>query len=122
MKYSNNYILYPVNKALERAIANSLGMLSEELVEAAAPDSSVTVADIFLHARGNYEQHSFSTNILEPLRDALDAALTDANRDQSPLAWADTQNRLGNILAALGQQQHDAALFDIENHSPSIMY
>jgi len=112
MKYSNNYILYPANRALERAIAGSLGLLSEELVEAATPDSSVTVADVFLHTRGNYEQRSFSSNILESLRDALEASLTEEYHNQEPLAWAEAQNRLGNVLAALGQQQRDADSFE----------
>ena len=112
MKYSNNYIIYPGSRILERAIAGSLGMLSEDLVEAATPDSSVTVADVFLHTRGNYEQRSFSTNILEPLREAIEAAFTDEYRTQEPSAWAGTQNRLGNILAALGQQQRDAESFE----------
>ncbi len=112
MKYSNNYILYPVNRVLERAIAASLGLLSEEFVEAASPDSSVTVADVFLHARGNYEQRSFSSNILEPLREALEALLTDEYREQEPSAWAETQNRLGNIIAALAQQQRDVELYE----------
>lgn len=112
MNYSNNYILYPVNRALERAIANSLGLLSEEAAEAAAPDSTVTVADNFLNTRGNYEQHRFSSSILQPVREALEAILTDEYHDHEPLAWAETQNRLGNILAALGQQQSDAELFE----------
>ncbi len=112
MKYSNNYILYPVNRILERAIAASLGLLSEELVEASSPDSSVTVADIFLHTRGNYEQRSFSSNILEPLREALEALLTDEYRQQEPSAWAETQDRLGNIIAALAQQQRDVELYE----------
>ena len=90
MKYSNQYILYPDNRALERAIASSLGMLSEELVEASAPDSSVTVADNFLHTRGNYEQRSFSTNIFESLREMLENSLTDEYREQEPMAWAET--------------------------------
>ena len=79
MKFSNNTIIYPVNRVLERAIAGSLGVLSEEMVEAAAPDTQVTVADNFLFTRGNYEQHSFNSNILEPLREALEATLTDAS-------------------------------------------
>ena len=112
MKYSNNYILYPANRALESAIANSLGLLSEEAAEAAAPDTSVTVADNFLNTRGNFEQHRFSSSILEPVREALEALLTDDYRDKEPLAWAETQNNLGNILAALGQQQSDAELFE----------
>ena len=30
MNFSTNYIIFPPNKALERAIANSIGMLSAE--------------------------------------------------------------------------------------------
>ncbi len=112
MNYSKTYIFYPDNRALERAIANSTGMLGEELAEAATPDSKVTVADNFLYTRGNYEQHRFSSNILESAREALEVSLTDEYRGQEPLAWAETQNSLGNILAALGQQQSDVELFE----------
>jgi len=116
MKFSTNYLLYPRNKALERALANSLGRLGEEWVEAATPDTKVTVSDNFLYTRGNFEQHRFSSNILERVREALEGSLTDPppniSRDQEPLAWAETQNYLGNILAALGQQRRDAELFE----------
>lgn len=112
MKFSTNYILYPGNKALERAIANSLGLLSEELVEAATPDRKVTVADNFLFTRGNYEQHQFSASIFENLRDALESLLAENYRSQEPLAWAEKQNHLGNILAALGQQRRDVESFE----------
>jgi tetratricopeptide (TPR) repeat protein len=116
MKFSNIYTLYPYNRALERAIANSIGMLSEDLAEAATLDSKVTVADNFLHTRGNFEQHRFNSNILDSVRQALEASLTGASlagksQDQAPLAWAETQNRLGNIIAALAQQQSDAELY-----------
>ena len=111
MNYSKPYILYPVNRALERAIANSLALLDEDALELATPDRSAPVADNFLFTRGNYEQHTFSANIFEVLRDALELSLTDDLRAQDPLAWVDTQNRLGNILGALGQQQHDAGIF-----------
>jgi len=111
MNYTNPYLLYPVNLALEKAIAGSLGLLDEETLKLATPDRSVPVADNFLYTRGNFEQHSFSANVFEPLSAALEAVVTETLREQEPLTWADTQNRLGNILAALGQQQHDAALF-----------
>jgi tetratricopeptide (TPR) repeat protein len=111
MNYSRPYILYPVNHALERAIASSLGLLDEEVLELATPDRSVPVADNFLYTRGNFEQHSFSANVFESLRDALDASLTDELRTKEPLAWAETQNRLGNILGAIGQQLHDPETF-----------
>ena len=112
MNFSTNYLLYPDNRALERAIAHSIDMLGAESVNAATPDNQVTVADNFLHTRGNFEQHRFSSNILESAREALQASLTDGNRDQEPFAWAQTQNSLGNILAALGQQQRDVELYE----------
>jgi len=112
MKYSDNSLFYPDNRALERAIVNSLSLLSEEVAALAVPDTSTTVADNFTHTRGNFEQQHFSTNILEPLREALEGLLTAEYREQEPLAWAETQNRLGNILGALAQQQHDAALYE----------
>ena len=111
MNYSKPYILYPVNYVLERAIASSLGLLDEATQELATPDRSVPVADNFLYTRGNFEQHRFSANIFEPLRDALEASLTDDFRQQDAHAWAETQNRLGNIFAAIGQLQHDPVIF-----------
>jgi tetratricopeptide (TPR) repeat protein len=117
MNFSTTYLIYPPNKALERAITNSIGLLSAELAAAAAPDTQVAVADNFRYTRGNYEQHRFSSRIFESLRDALEASLTDSStynvrRDQQPLAWAETQKNLGNILAALGQQRRDAKSFE----------
>lgn len=122
MKFSTIYIIYPVNRPLERAIANSIGMLSAEVAAAAVPDTKVAVADNFLYTRGNYEQHRFSSKVFESLREALEIALADTtvtgnhaqkiSRDQEPLAWAETQNNLGNVLAALGQLRRDAELFE----------
>ncbi|MCW8920028.1 MAG: tetratricopeptide repeat protein [Sedimenticola sp.] len=112
MKLSNTYIFYPVNKALELAIANSIGRLGGELTKNAAPDTGVTTGDNFLYTRGNYEQRRFSSNILGSMREALEATLTDEYHNQDPLAWAETQNSLGNILAAQGQQQRDVELFE----------
>lgn len=112
MNLSYTYLLYPENKALERAIASSIGLLSDELADAATPDTKVTAADNFLYTRGNYEQHRFSSNILDSAREALEELLTDAYRHQEPSAWAETQNDLGNILAAQGQQQRDVELFE----------
>ncbi len=98
MKFSNIYLIYPENRILERAIGNSIGMLSEELAAAAIPDRRVTAADNFLYTRGNFEQHRFSTKIFEPLREALEASPSAGN--------------LGNVLAALGQQRRDAELYE----------
>ena len=112
MKFSNTYIIYPDNKVLELAIANTLGMLGDELAEVATPDTRVAVADNFLYTRGNFEQHRFSSRILDSAREALEASLTDKYRDQQPLAWAETQNILGNILAAKAQQLRDDELFE----------
>ena len=112
MKFSKTYILYPDNRVLERAIASSLGMLGEELAEAATPDTKVTAADIFRYTRGNYEQRSFSSNILDSVREALEASLTDEYRAKDPTGWAAAENALGNILAALGQQLRNVELYE----------
>src|SRR5512139_1106882 len=107
MNFSTAYLIYPPNRALERSIADSLGLLSAELAAAAAPDTQVAMADNFRYTRGNYEQHRYSTRIYESLREALELSLTGQNHEQQPLAWAETQNNLGNILAAQGQQRRD---------------
>ena len=126
MKYSKPYILYPVNRALERAIAGSLGLLDEEMLKLATPDRSVPVADNFLYTRGNFEQHSFSANVFESLRAAIEATLTDELRSKEPLTWAEMQNRLGNILGAIGQKQRVAVhhnvfgLPDVEMTDPKL--
>lgn len=122
MNFSTTYIIFPPNKALERAIADSIGMLSAEAAATAAPDTKVAVADNFRYARGNYEQHRFSARIYESLRETLEASLADTadtgglaakiSRALEPLVWAEAQNNLGNILAALGQQRRDATLFE----------
>jgi len=112
MKFSNVYMLYPNNKALERAITHSMGILGENWAEAATRNNKVTEADNFLYTRGNFEQHRFSAQILERARAALEGSLTGEYRIQEPLAWAQTQNSLGNILAAQGQLQRDVGLFE----------
>jgi len=116
MKFSNNYIFYPDNKALEKAIEHYKSLISAktsgDVTVSVSTDSSVTVVDNFLYTRGNYEQHRYSANVFANAVKVFEAALTDEIRKQSPLDWATTQNSLGNILAALGQQQSDVDLFN----------
>lgn len=109
MKYSSNYIFYPVNRALENAICDSRDLLTAEQSEAIFPDRSVAAADNFMLTRGNFEQLRFSSAVFEDMSKALDATLTDELRAKEPLDWAETQNRLGNILGGLGQVQGDTA-------------
>jgi tetratricopeptide (TPR) repeat protein len=112
MNYSQIYLLYPYNKALERSIAYAVAMLSEDLADMAMPDTKVAVADNFLHTRGNYEQNRFNSQILESAREALEVSLTDDYRKQEPYAWAEAQNSLGNIYAAMGQQLRNVELYE----------
>lgn len=109
MKYSNIYILYPVNRTLERAIADSLHLLSDDAAAAAMPDTQVTVADKFLYTRGNYELHHFSGNILESAQAAFENALAKENDD---LARVAILNNLGNVVAALAQNRRDTDLYN----------
>ncbi|MCW8986767.1 MAG: tetratricopeptide repeat protein [Gammaproteobacteria bacterium] len=112
MKFSDNYILYPMNRVLERAISDSRDLLSAEQSRALFPDRTVTVADNFLHSRGNFEQQTFSSNIFEHMVEALEAELTDELRQKLPLDWAALQNRRGNILAAQAQQQQNSYFYE----------
>ena len=111
MKYSSNNLLFPVNRALENAILESRDLLTPEQSESLFPDRSATVADNFLFTRGNFEQHSFSSAIFENLREALETSLIEQLRANEPLVWAETQNKLGNILGALAQLQGDAGQY-----------
>lgn len=112
MKFSNNYIFYPVNIDLVKAIDHYKSLLGDQNTLDDAPDNSVAVPDNFIHTRGNFEQHRFSTIILEPAREAFESVLTDISRKKLPFEWAAIQNSLGNILAALGQQRMDTTLFE----------
>jgi len=108
MKYSNNYLLYPINQALERALADSLRLLSDEAAAAAMPDTQITVADKFLYTRGSYELHHFSSNVLESAQAAFESALAT---ESDALIRATLLNNLGNVLAALAQNRRDGGLY-----------
>lgn len=112
MKFSTNYIFYPDNKALEKAIDHYKNLVCDDESRCVSADNKVTVPDNFIYTRGNFEQHRYSANAFTHARDILEAALTEEIREQSPLTWAATQNSLGNILSALGQQQRNADFFN----------
>lgn len=112
MKFSNNYIIYPGNKALEQAVTHYKSLISDQPSEGDTPDNNDTVQDNFMHTRGNFEQHRYNANILETARKVLETTLTEQLRKQTPLDWAAVQNSLGNILAAIGQQLRDFELFE----------
>lgn len=111
MNSSTNYIFYPDNKALEKAVEHYKSLVSDDIAENASADNRGAVTDNFIYTRGNFEQHRYSANVFESAREALQALLTDELREQSPLDWAETHNSLGNILAALGQSLRDADLY-----------
>jgi tetratricopeptide (TPR) repeat protein len=111
MKYSNNYVFYPDNKNLEKALEYFVGKLVDPDPEHIWPDTKVTEPDNFVHTRGNFEQHRYRATLLDPAREAFERELTDTYRQTSPLGWSQTQNHLGNILAAQGQQFRDEALY-----------
>ncbi|RLD04189.1 MAG: hypothetical protein DRI65_11180, partial [Chloroflexota bacterium] len=112
MKFSNNYIFYPDNLELVKAIDHFYGLRDDQTVINGASDSSVTVRDNFLHTRGNYEHHRYSTAVLNSARELFESTLTELSRAESPLEWAAIQNSLGNILSALAQQIMDVELYE----------
>ncbi|HEC19714.1 MAG TPA: tetratricopeptide repeat protein [Gammaproteobacteria bacterium] len=111
MKFSTIYRIYPGNKFLEHAIAETIELFGEEVLGSAAPDNQITVSDNFLFMRGNFEQHLFSANVIAPACEMLEAWLGEQDCNQNSLVWARAKNNLGNLLASLGQQQRDVAIF-----------
>jgi tetratricopeptide (TPR) repeat protein len=114
MKFSNNTLFYPDNKALEQAMAHYKSLVSDEVNTSA--DNTAAVTDNFIYTRGNFEQHRYSTNVLESAKEIFEAALTkempESESDRSLLEQAAaTQNSLGNILSALGQRTRDVDSF-----------
>lgn len=115
MKRSNNTIIFPDNKALEKAIEHYKSLVSDDEAKSASTDNKVTVSDNFIYTRGNFEQHRYSANVFVKVREFFEAPLTEDHQqhcEQSSLDWAAAQNSLGNILSALGQQQKNADLFN----------
>lgn len=109
MKFSNNTIFYPDNKALEKAIEHYKNLASDGEAKSASIDNKVTVPDNFIYTRGNFEQHRYSANVFANAREMFEGKLAESG--QAILGKAAIQNSLGNILAALGQQQRNADLF-----------
>ena len=111
MKFSSNIILYPVSRPLEHAVEHYQGLLTDQIIEDTAPDARAVEPDNFIHTRGNFECPRYTGKLFEDAREKLETALTEASPEQAPLDWAALQNSLGNILAALGQQQNNDDLY-----------
>ncbi|MHB8623633.1 MAG: hypothetical protein ACYDBA_09735 [Sulfuricaulis sp.] len=111
MKYSNNYVFYPDNKQLEKALQHFVGKLVDPDPKYIRPDTQVTEPDNFIHTRGNFEQQLYRATLLDSAREVFEQELTEDYRQQAPLEWAQTQNHLGNVLAAQAQQLRDEILY-----------
>ncbi len=116
MNFSTNYIFYPDNKALEKAVEHYKSLVSDDVALYANADNRGAVTDNFIYTRGNFEQHRYSANVFESARDALQALLTDelnqSESEQARLERAEVHNSLGNILAAQGQNLRDVDLYN----------
>lgn len=112
MKFSNNYVLYPSNKALIEAIEHYISLSHGLAAEEDIANTGAAVRDNFIYTRGNYEQLRYNSSILESARETLEKILNSTSLKDSPLDRVALQNSLGNILAALAQRSEDADLFE----------
>ena len=115
MKFSNNYIFYPDNTELVKAIDHFKSLLNDKALINDTSDSSVAIRDNFLHTRGNFEHHRYTTTMLNSARELFESKLIERFREQSPLEWAAIQNSLGNVLSALAQQ-----IMDVDSYQQAI--
>ncbi len=120
MKHSNNYIFYPDNKALEKAVEHYKSIVSDNVsdnnsaeIANVGADNRGAVTDNFIYTRGNFEQHRYSANVFDNARETFGDVLTEELREKTPIDWALTHNSLGNILAALGQNLKDVDLYNL---------
>jgi len=116
MNFSNNYIFYPDNKALEKAVEHYQSLVADKVsgdAEGVDADNRGAVTDNFIYTRGNFEQHRYSANVFGSARETLESLLTDELREKSQLDWAEAHNSLGNILAALAQNLRDVDLYTL---------
>jgi len=111
MKYSTNYIFYPDNRALEKAVEHYKILVSDDVAVSVGADNRGTVMDNFIYTRGNFEQHRYSANVFEIARETFETWLTDKLQNEAPSEWAEVHNSLGNILAALGRILRDVDLY-----------
>jgi tetratricopeptide (TPR) repeat protein len=107
MKSSNNTTFYPDNKALEKAVEHYKSLVFGEEAKSVGADNRGAVADNFIYTRGNFEQHRYNANVFANARETFEAKLAESELSDR----AAIQNSLGNILAALGQQQKNADLY-----------
>ena len=120
MKFSTNYIFYPDNRALEKAVEHFKNLASDDIAEGASADNRGTAMDNFIYTRGNFEQHRYSANIFETARETFEALLTelrDSDSEQARLEKAEAHSSLGNILGAMGQSLKDAELYKLSIES-----
>ena len=113
MKFSNSYIFYPENKALDKAVEHCHSMLSAEAKvedKAMSPGNSSDI--LRKNTLGQFEPQKYDSQFLETVQEALENALTEDYRRQTPLEWATTQDHLGIVLATLGQSRGDVGLLE----------
>jgi len=117
MKFSNSYIFYPDNKALDKAVEHFHSMLSndtqvEGCVEGKtrAPGNSSDI--LRKNTLGQFQPQTYGLQFLETVQEAFENALTEEYRQQTPLDWAATQVHLGIVLATIGQSRSDSGLLE----------
>ncbi len=117
MKFSNSYLLFPDNKALEKAVEHYRCMLPGDAVVNDDFDGKARCQGDSSHilrknTLGHFESHRYDSQTLETMHDAFANALTGDYRRQAPLDWATTQHHLGIVLATIAQSLDDTGLLE----------
>lgn len=107
MKFSDNYIFYPVNPGLVKAINHYKRLSGDIPVAGILPDTNITEQDNFLYTRGNFEQHHLAGNNLDLAVEYFEQCLQTMPADADAEDRAQVQNSLGCLLGAVGQQRMD---------------
>ncbi len=112
MKYSNNYLIYPDNKALEQALEHYKCFLTDAENDVDAPVAKLAELDVFINTRSHYEQHRYSASVYENAKKILLNRVSKTSKDDNLDEWVALHNSLGNVTAAMAQQTLNDTLFN----------
>lgn len=113
---TNNYLFYPDNPALHRAVTYSatvdVDLPGDGEGDGRSADSSAGTDPLQKNTLGNFEHSRYASTVVAASRARIELTLTDELRERDPLKWAAARDHLGVLLATLGQADADQDLLE----------
>ena len=108
MTFTETFIVYPANRALQRAVRHYSELFPLQ-TEEAAQDRREILHDNFIHTQGSFELPAELARIPDGSCDNLRGVINEQDKSVESAAL---YNTLGNLLAARAQQEQDDAGYE----------